>query len=75
MLGWTAIDLMALNKRHSVAELQNDAYSKGANMKGSVYDCTPHEKPLKRIDIHNVSPFPVSIRSSTLFFYMGVKLL
>ncbi len=45
------------------------------NKPGSVDDCTPHEKPLKHIDIHNVCPFPVSIRSSTLFFYMEVKLL
>jgi hypothetical protein len=44
------------------------------NKPGSVYDYTPHEKPLKRINIHNVSPFFAFIQRPTLFC-MDVKLL
>jgi hypothetical protein len=38
------------------------------NKPGSVYDCTPHEKSLERINIHNVPPFLVCIQRPTLFF-------
>jgi hypothetical protein len=35
---------------------------------GSVYDCAPHENFLKRINIHDVPPFPVCIQRPALFF-------
>jgi hypothetical protein len=33
----------------------------------SVYDCAPHEKSLKRINIHDVPPFPVRIQRPASF--------
>jgi hypothetical protein len=38
------------------------------NKPGSVYDCTPHEKSLKRINIHNVSPFFVCIQPNMFYW-------
>jgi hypothetical protein len=44
------------------------------NKPNSVYDCAPHENPLKRTHIHDVPPFSVCIQCSNVISYLDVKL-
>jgi hypothetical protein len=45
------------------------------NEPGSVYDYAPHENSLKRINIHDVSPFSVCLQRPTLVFVWMLSFL